>query len=228
VRRNRWLGSGALTQRPPGRILADQRLGLLAGVAGEAGGDGAGLHFHNLYGERRQLHAQCIAQGMHGGLGRAVGAGEWRNQYAGDAADIDHQATAAAQQREQRAGHPDDGEDIGFELLAHGLHAAVEQRAHGAIAGVVDQHIEAADLFTQASCQLLQRLAVVDVELHGMQPGLFERREVTVLARRGPDRVAARLEGVGQGAADAAGAACDQNAGLRHGGVPWAANGVAA
>ena len=153
---------------------------------------------------------------MHGSLGGTVGTGEGRHQYRGNAADIHHQATAATQQREERAGHADDGEDIGFELPLHGFHAAVEQRTHGAVARIVDQHIEAADLLAQASAQLLQRLAIVDVELHRVEPGLLECSEVILLARRGPDGVATRLEGVGQGTADAAGAAGDKDAGLGH------------
>ena len=45
---------------------------------------------------------------------------------------------------------------------------------------------------------------------------LLERCKVTVLACCSPHRVASRLEGVGQGAADAAGTTSDENAGLRH------------
>ncbi|KWV86039.1 hypothetical protein PFLmoz3_04316 [Pseudomonas fluorescens] len=83
---------------------------------------------------------------MHGGFGCAVGAGERRHQYAGNTADIHHQALAATQGREQRLGHADDGKHIGFELALHRLGTAVEQRAHGAVAGVVDQYIQLAQL----------------------------------------------------------------------------------
>ncbi|MNN60880.1 hypothetical protein D3C81_1760880 [compost metagenome] len=63
---------------------------------------------------------------MHGGFRRAVGAGERGDQYAGHAADIDHQAFAAAQHRKQRPGNPHQCEHIGFELPANGLDATVE------------------------------------------------------------------------------------------------------
>ncbi|MCY1184505.1 hypothetical protein D9M73_252060 [compost metagenome] len=72
-------------------MFADQLLGFMAGILGETGGDGPRLDFHHPHTERRQLHAQGIAQGMHGGLGRAVGTGERRDQNTGHTADVHHQ-----------------------------------------------------------------------------------------------------------------------------------------
>ena len=53
--------------------------------------------------ERRQFHAQRIAQGMHRRLRGAIGAGKWRHQHAGNAADVHHQTLGPAQHREQKA-----------------------------------------------------------------------------------------------------------------------------
>ena len=217
-----WVGVGAggdaLGDRPPGRGLVDQLLGLLAGVGAEAGGNRAGLHFHHLDGEGRQLQTQGVGQGMHRGLGGAVGAGEGGDQHARDAADIHHQALALAQQRKAGAGHADQREHIGFELLAHGLDAAVQQWAHGAVTGVIDQHIEAAGVRLQAFGQPAEGQAIVDVQLDRVEAGGAELRDIGRLARAGPDAIAGLLEDLGQGAADAAGAAGDQDCGLAHAG----------
>lgn len=81
---------------------------------------------------------------MHGGFGGAVGTGKGRDQHTGDAADVDHQPLAAPQRRKQRAGDTDQRKHIGFKLALHDLDAAIEQRAHGAVAGIVDENVETA------------------------------------------------------------------------------------
>jgi len=198
-----------LAQRPPRRIRRQHLIGLALGIAGELRGNRPRLHFHHLNAKRRQLQAQCVAQGMHGGLGRAVGAGERRYQHPRDAADINHQPACTAQQREQCAGHPDNREDIGLELLAQGIDAAVEQRPHGAVAGVVDQDVEGFKLLGQTG----QGLAVVHIQLPGAEAGGVQALDILSFAGGSPDVVAGIAEGVGQGAADAAGTTGDQDGG---------------
>ncbi|MNY29208.1 hypothetical protein D3C86_1632380 [compost metagenome] len=110
----------------------------MPGIPGEAGSDGPRLDFHDPHAERRQFHAQGIAQGMHGGFRGAVGAGEWRDQHTRNAADIHDQSFGPAQHGKHRASDANDSEHIGFELALHGRYAAIEQRSHGAITSVVD------------------------------------------------------------------------------------------
>ncbi len=85
------------------------------------------------------------------------------------------------------------------------------------LAGVVDQHVEAGGFDSQFLGQTGQRGGVVDVQLHRLEAGLGQGTHVVLLARAGPDPVAGALEGVGEGAADAAGAAGDEGDGLAHG-----------
>ncbi|MCY1243752.1 hypothetical protein D9M72_567840 [compost metagenome] len=154
---------------------------------------------------------------MDRGLGGAVGAGEGRHQHAGDAADVHHQPAAPAQQREQRAGQADDGEDVGLELPADVLRAAVQQRAHGAVAGVVDQHVEAPGFHLQACDELGDGRLVVDVQAHAVEAGEVQAGDVLIAPGAGPDLVAGAEERLGEGAADAAGAAGDEGDGCGHG-----------
>ena len=130
-----------------------------------------GLDFHHADAERCQLHTQRVAQGMYGSFRGTVGAREWRDQNTGHTANIHDKPFAPAQHRKQCAGDPDNREHVGFELTLHGGHAAVEQRAHGAVTGVVDQHIEAAVLLIDSLAKLRQCRAVIDVELHRNKPG---------------------------------------------------------
>lgn len=118
-----------------------------------------------------------------------------------------------AQGGEQRLGHADDREHVGLELALQGLGATIEQRAHGAVAGVVDQHIQLAHL----SGQLRQGRAIVDVQLHGLETGRCEGRDVFGTAGAGPYVIAGDFEGIGQGTADAAGATGDKH--VRHGAI---------
>ncbi len=118
-----------------------------------------------------------------------------------------------AQQREQGAGHADHRADVGLELLAQRLGAPVEQRAHGAIAGVVDQDVEATLLHLQCLGQAGQGFAIVDVQLPGDEACAGQALDVRWLARRRPDLVACVAKRIGQGAADAAGTTGDQNGG---------------
>jgi hypothetical protein len=65
--------------------------------------------------------------------------------------------------------------------------------------------------------QLLHRRLVVDVQQHTAEAGLAEGGDVFVTAGGGPDLIAGGLEGLGEGAADAAGASGDEGDGLGHG-----------
>jgi hypothetical protein len=99
------------------------------------------------------------------------------------------------------------------------LDAAIEQRAHGPVAGVVDQHVEAADFSLQAFGQLTQGQAIVDVQLYGAKAGGAQGGQVFGFARSGPDLITGLLEYLGQGATNAAGTSGDQCDGLDHAGI---------
>lgn len=81
------------------------------------------------------------------------------------------------------------------ELAPHGLDAAIEQRAHGAIAGIVDQHIKASELLIDPLTQGLQGRAVIDIQGQRHQALGLQRGKVFRFAGGGQDGVAGGLEG---------------------------------
>ncbi|VVM58710.1 hypothetical protein PS623_01144 [Pseudomonas fluorescens] len=190
---------------------------LLLGVAGKLRSDGAGLDFHHANAKRRQLQAQRGVQRVHGRLGRAISTGEWRHQHARDATDVNDQAAITPQQREQRASDPNQGEHVGFELLAQPIDTAIEHRAHGAVAGIVDEDIEAAMAGLQLICEACQLGTVIDVQLSRGKARCSQLGNGFGLARGGPDLMTGITKGIGKGAADAAGATGNQDCG--HGGA---------
>jgi hypothetical protein len=98
-----------------------------------------------------------------------------------------------------------------------GRYAAVEQWAHRAITGIVDEHIETALFLVDSLTQLFKCRAIVDVQLHGGKPGRRQSRHVFSPAGAGPDLVTGTFKGIGQGAANAAGTSGNQRNG--HGAV---------
>ena len=148
---------------------------------------------------------------MYCSFGGTVGTGKRGDQHAGNTADIDHQPLVATQRREQRAGNADDGKYIGFKLLVHTLDAAIEQRPHRAVTGVIDQHVQPAACVLQLPGQMRQCLRVVHVQLYGVEPCRRQSRHILRFAGAGPHVMPGRLEGIGQGAANTAGTTADQN-----------------
>ncbi|MNE64356.1 hypothetical protein D3C80_1597640 [compost metagenome] len=64
-------------------------------------------------------------------------------------------------------------------------------------------------LLVDALAQLFEGRTVIDVQLHGGEAGRRQCHHVLGLARTGPDLETGRFEGIGQGAADAAGTTGD-------------------
>jgi RND family efflux transporter MFP subunit len=201
------------TQWKPRRLLVDQLLGLVSGVFRETRLNRPRLHLHHPHTKWRQLHAQCIAQRVHGGFRGAISTRKWSHQNTGHTADIHHQTFGPAQYRKQRTGYADNRKHVGFELALHRRYTAVEQRPHCAVSGVVDQHIEAASLLVDPLAKLFQRSAVIDIELNGGEPGRCEHRHIFGLARSRPDFETRAFERIGEGAADAAGTTGNQRNG---------------
>ena len=189
----------------------------MPGIPGKTGSDGPRLHLHHPHAKRRQFHAQGIAQGMHRGFRGAISPCERRDQNPGNATDIDDNPFRSTQHTKHGAGHAHDCEHVGFKLALHRLHAAIEQRPHRTVAGVIDQHIEAAVLLVDPFAQLFECRAIVDVQLHGNKTGSGQRCDIFSLAGTGPDGITSRFEGIGQGAADATGTSGNQRNG--HGAV---------
>ncbi|MNL23571.1 hypothetical protein D3C87_1449660 [compost metagenome] len=72
-------------------------------------------------------------------------------------------------------------------------------------------------MLVDSLAQLFECHAIVDVQLHGGEPGSRQRRYVFSSAGAGPDVVTGLFKGIGQGAANAAGTSGNQRNG--HGAV---------
>ncbi|MNT25045.1 hypothetical protein D3C72_1605490 [compost metagenome] len=103
----------------------------------------------------------------------------------------------------------------------HSLDTTIEQRAHGAVAGVVDEDVESTMGRFDFRTQALQGLGVVDVQLSSGKAGRLQARYIFGFTRCGPDLMAGLFETVGQGAANTAGTTCDEDDGHGRSFVSW-------
>ncbi len=113
-----------------------------------------------------------------------------------DARDLhDVPAALLAQERQASLGHPQGTEQVRLDLGASLLLADLLDRAEQAVAGVVDDDVEAAEVLVRAGDRLESGRTIGDVELeceHVLAIGLDELRERVRVAGRRRDPVAAR------------------------------------
>jgi hypothetical protein len=147
-------------------------------------------------------------------LRRAVRAEAGHGDHAAHRADLDDRAGAAlAHVRERRPGQRDRAEVHRLHHVAEVVGLDLLDRADGAVAGVVDEHVEAAEAVERRGHRGGDLPAVGHVERHGMDAvgrGGDEVGERPGAPRRGDDAVAAGERGLHELAAEAGVAAGDE------------------
>jgi hypothetical protein len=179
---------------------------------GEARADEAWLYDRDPYAEAGDLEAEGVAQGLDGVLCGVVVAAAGEGELAAHGGDVDDPAPPLpAHPREHQLAHPGEAEHVRLELPAHLLHRDLLDRPGLAVARVVDEDSDSS-------------LAPLDLLDGGPHGGLFrhvEREELAAdvgegrypldVAGGGVDPPAAARQALGGGAADAGGAARDQD-----------------
>ena len=103
-------------------------------------------------------------------------------------------AALLAQERQRRLRHPQRAEQVGLDLIASLGLAELLDHPELAVAGVVDDDVEAAEVLVRAAHRGERRVAVGHVERHGQHRVAVLRAEVVERAgvsRRRGDPVAA-------------------------------------
>ena len=200
------------------------RLGLV-GVGARAGGreeafagdlapfglDAAGLDDDDVDAERLDLQAQAVAEGLDGELGAVVPAAERRVDLAAHRADVHDGATALlahVRQHELRQAHR--AEHVDVELAARLVERHVLDGAVGAIAGVVDQDVDAAGLGDDLLDTGAHGVVVGDVHRQRPDAAARELLEALGAARGAVDGVAELVQLQGGDLADAGGGSGDE------------------
>ena len=173
---------------------------------------GPGLDDGDAQAERREFGGQRLRQAFDGEFGGVVVAGAGKADEAADGADIHHVAGAAgAHAGQRRLGHGDEAEHVGFE---HGAYFGILAFLDGgqvAVAGVVHEHVQAAELRLGGGDGGGDLARIVHVERQSQSAILVAGDEILHAGRvaRGDDGAAAALQdGFRQFAAEARGAAC--------------------
>ena len=184
--------------------------------AGEVRPEPAGLDDHRRDAQRRDLLAERQRQRLDRGLDRRVVAGALGRDPRADRGEVDDRAGAprahAGQHRLDRA---DGAEDVGVEELADGVVLALLDGGAVAVAGVVDQHVDAAEPLLGGRTAAVTWASSVTSSgrasaVSGWASARSDRRGV---AGGDDDVVAAREDGLGEGAAEAGRAAGDEPGG---------------
>jgi hypothetical protein len=136
---------------------------------------------------------------------------EWGVDLAAHGGDVDDLARPVlAHVRQDELGQPSRAEDVDLELVASLVHRDVLNRAVGAVAGVVHEHVNATRVGNDLFDSGLQRGVVGDVHGDGVDARLGEVVRALDAAGGGVDGVAGLGEFEGGGFADAGGGAGDE------------------
>lgn len=120
---------------------------MVCGDAGPLGADAARLDDDDVDVEGGELHAQRVGERLDGVLRGVVPAAERGGEAPAHGGDVDDGAAAAlAHARGDEAGEGGEAEDVDVELAAGLLERHVLDGAVGAVAGVVDEDVDAAGL----------------------------------------------------------------------------------
>jgi len=137
-------------------------------VARELGVDRARLDQRDADVVRDALLAQRLAERADTELGEVVDAGAGAGDPPGDRGDVDDvPAALLAHQRQCRVRAVEDAEDVRVEHPAPLVRRRVLDRAQQHHASVVDEHVEAAELFVGAAHERIGLGLVADVGLDG-------------------------------------------------------------
>ena len=172
----------------------------LADAAGQLGVDDGRHHAGDLDPAAAQLGAHRLAEPDHGVLGRRVGGDPGDAALAGLGGDVDDVAAMprGAHPLDRQLGAGDDAVEVDVDLAAHRVLALLDERRHRHDPGVVDDHVERAELALGLVEEGGEGGAVGDVERQRDGPaaerrrGLLGQRQVEVADRdRQPLRTSA-------------------------------------
>jgi hypothetical protein len=193
------------TQARRGGVVADRGRGLLERAAGEVGAEGSRLDDDDLDSQGSGLQAQRVRDPLDGELGRGVVAGSRRGGAAADRGDVDDRpATPVPHAGQHLFGQVHQAEEVRREQLGDVGRVGFLNRGAVAVAGIVDQHVHAAEPLSRLAGRLDDLVVIAYVQAHG-QRGLrmavdeiLNGRDIT----GGDNRVETpRQGGLGRGAA---------------------------
>ena len=151
---------------------------MVGGDAAPFGGDAAGLDDDDVDAERRDLDSQAVAEHLEGELRAVIPPAERGVELASHGGDVhDRPGAMRAHVRQRQLGEPDRAEHVDLELAAALVDLDVFQCAVRAVAGVVDQHVDAAGLLDDARYAVLHGLVVRDVHRQWVDAVLGELLE---------------------------------------------------
>ena len=139
-------GSGVAARDRRLGVGLDRALRRFQRAAGPVGAERAGLDDQDLDPERRDLLGERFGQALDGELGRRVIAGAGKADEAAHRRDVDDRARLLGpHDRQHRARHRGEAEKIGLEHGADVGVLALLDRGEIAVAGVVDEDVDAAE-----------------------------------------------------------------------------------
>ena len=165
-----------------------------------------------MHAERLELERQALVEALEPELRRGVQADEREPGDPGRRGDPDHvPGPLRTHHRRHRLRDPQRPEEVGLDDLARLGLGGLFDRSVQAVAGVVDEHIDAPEMFVYARDRGEDGCAIVDVELDGQR---VRRRgefgQPPAVARRQRDGVPALERRGRKGATQAAGRSRDQ------------------
>ena len=160
-------------------VVRDDGLRFEQRAAGPVGAEGSGLDDDDLDAERGELDGEGLGQAFDGVLGGVVVAGGGEADEAADGADIDDVAgSAGAHAGEDGVGGVDEAEEVGFEHGADLIVLTFFDGGEVAVAGVVDQDVDPAELGFGGFDGGGDLLGFSDVELEGERRAVVAGDEV--------------------------------------------------
>ena len=164
-------------------VVVDRQLGVGGGIVGEQlCAEEAGFDDRGVDAERLDLEAQRLHPPLDAELGGGVGGAEGLAGDAGGRADRDDRArTLPAHHGQHRACHVHRPDQIGGQLPLDLLGRQLLEEAGIEVAGVVDEHVDAAEALERRPHRRLRGREARDVELDDQQ--------VVRLAERRTDRL---------------------------------------
>ena len=142
---------------------------------------------------------QCLREGLHGELGRAVDAEAGTGAVSADGGDVEDAAGAPGTHVGQHsAGHGEQAEHVGSVDRLDLLRRRLLDRSDQTEAGIVEQDVDGAEALHGAGRGRMSLRFVGDVELYGQQARVVAQRlGHGGRIARGGDHVVAPLQGEG-------------------------------
>ena len=184
---------------------------MVGGDDAPVGLDAAGLYDGHVDTEGLEFYAQGVADSFDAVLAHIVPAAEGEDGATGYGGDVDDAATVlAAHDGEHEARHLGEAEDVDLQLVAGILEGHALDGAEVAVAGIVDEHVNAAFALQDGVHTLAARGVVGDIESQGRDAVGLEGLHEGCAARGGIDLVPHAGEALGSLETNAAAAARNQ------------------